>query len=300
MPTWGELLDTVSEATHNGQDMTPVNLIRTKLINDLAAYRDRNVICYYSGWLQRSNVAGVGIDDLDMNGFMNSVAGMDRSKGLDLILHTPGGMVSATESIIHYLRECFGNNVSAFVPQMAMSGGTMIACSCKEIYMGRQSSIGPTDPQFNGTPASGIVEEFENAMESVRNEPATIPLWAQIIGKYPPAYIGESRKALRVSKEILLESLKANMLSSTPNTAESVVEQLTSHADSGMHDRHFPASKAKEMGLNVIPLEHDNKLQDLVLSIHHIFMIIFQQTTAFKIVANNQGHDWILSGPNGS
>ena len=49
----------------------------------------------------------------------------------------------------------------AFVPQLAMSGGTMMACACREIYMGRQSSIGPTDPQFGGTPASGIVEEFQ-------------------------------------------------------------------------------------------------------------------------------------------
>lgn len=55
--------------------------------------------------------------------------------GLDLILHTHGGQIAATESIVHYLRSIFGNNIRAFIPQLAMSAGTMIALSCKEIIM---------------------------------------------------------------------------------------------------------------------------------------------------------------------
>ena len=77
---------------------------------------------------------------------MSVIHGLDKSKGLDLFLHTPGGDVGATESLIDYLHDSFGGDIRAIIPQIAMSGGTMIACSCKEIIMGKQSSLGPIDP----------------------------------------------------------------------------------------------------------------------------------------------------------
>ena len=80
---------------------------------------------------------------------MTVIHQLDRDKGLDLILHTPGGDTAATESIVDYLHNMFGNNIRAIVPQLAMSAGTMIACSCKEIIMGLQSSLGPIDPQLD-------------------------------------------------------------------------------------------------------------------------------------------------------
>lgn len=110
----------------------------------LSSLRGRNVICYYSGWLQREQFAPeTSISDNDVNGLMNAICGMDRSRGLDLVLHAPGGDLAATEAIVSYLRDCFGNDICAIVPQLAMSAGTMMACSCKEIVMGRQSSLGP-------------------------------------------------------------------------------------------------------------------------------------------------------------
>ena len=58
---------------------------------------------------------------------MATIHKMDRKKGLDLILHTPGGDMAATKSLVDYLRIMFEGNVRAIVPQIAMSGGTMIA-----------------------------------------------------------------------------------------------------------------------------------------------------------------------------
>ncbi|MBM6683707.1 ATP-dependent Clp protease proteolytic subunit [Collinsella intestinalis] len=71
-----------------------------------------------------------------MNGFMNAIFGMDREKGLDLILHTPGGEIAAAEAIVNYLRSCF-SDITAIIPQLAMSAGTMIACACNQVVMGR-------------------------------------------------------------------------------------------------------------------------------------------------------------------
>ena len=62
-----------------------------------------------------------------MTGFMNALKGMDCSKGLDLILHTPGGSPAAAEAIVSYLRSKFHNDIRVIVPQISMSAGTMIA-----------------------------------------------------------------------------------------------------------------------------------------------------------------------------
>ena len=122
MPSWGETLDEVNSREQNGEESVLDHMIRER-IAAFSAKRGRNVICYYSSWLQKPNRDDTGINDLDMNGFMNAVKDMDRSKGLDLVLHTPGGAVAATESVISYLHGCFGRDMVAFVPQLAMSGG---------------------------------------------------------------------------------------------------------------------------------------------------------------------------------
>ena len=92
---------------------------------------------------------------------MTVIHNLDRTKGSDLILHTPGGETAATESLVDYLRSMFLGRHQAIVPQLAMSAGTMIACACKEVVMGKHSSLGPIDPQYLGLPAHGVVEEFK-------------------------------------------------------------------------------------------------------------------------------------------
>lgn len=84
---------------------------------------------------------------------MNALYKMDASKGLDLILHTPGGDTAATQSIVNYLYNFFNGDIRVIVPLTSMSAGTMIACASKEIIMAKHSNLGPVDPQINGTPA---------------------------------------------------------------------------------------------------------------------------------------------------
>ncbi len=85
-------------------------------------YTKRNVIVYYSWWLNHTE-----------SNFESSINDLDKSKGLDLFLHTPDGYVGATESLIDYLYDSFEGDIRAVILQIAMSRGTMIACSCKEI-----------------------------------------------------------------------------------------------------------------------------------------------------------------------
>jgi ClpP class serine protease len=100
---------------------------------------------------------------------------------LDLILHTPGGDMAATESLIDYLRSMFGTNIRAIIPQISMSGGTMIALACRQIVMGKHSNLGPIDPQLGGVAAHAIKEEFERAVREVQHAPGTAPIWQVVI-----------------------------------------------------------------------------------------------------------------------
>jgi len=82
----------------------------------------------------------------DMQGFMAALHGLTGDR-LDLILHSSGGSLEAAEQVVQYLRAKY-NYIRAIIPQNAMSAATMIACACDEIVMGKQSAIGPIDPQI--------------------------------------------------------------------------------------------------------------------------------------------------------
>ena len=126
MPSWHSILE---EIQHRGSIH---DVIRREYLAKLHSVTGRNVIVYYSGWLQKPGVPA-HVNDGDKNGFMTAVHKLDRSKGLDLLLHTPGGETAATESIVDYLHSMFGTNIRAIVPQIALSAGTMIACAAKRL-----------------------------------------------------------------------------------------------------------------------------------------------------------------------
>lgn len=280
------------------QSASPLDALRGDAITGLSSYRGRNVICYNSGWLQGNYSESVSICDDDMNGLMNAVYQLDRGKGLDLVLHTPGGDLAATEAIVKYIRDCFGNDVVAIVPQLAMSAGTMVACSCKEIVMGRQSSLGPTDPQFGGVAAGGVIEEFETAVKEVESNPSSAELWGKIIGKYHPTFLGDCVKAVEMSKSIVGKWLSSNMLCGDPALdwkLKEILNLLRDHRESAMHNRNFSHDDLEKIGMRIAMMEADDELQDRILTLHHAFMVTFQKTDAIKMIESSNGSRWIIS-----
>ncbi len=295
MPNWHEISEELKQAG------STFDVIRRKYIKELSQKTDRNVIIYYSGWLQKSNIEGLQVNDADKNGLMTVIHKLDRSKGLDLVLHTPGGDTAATESIVDYLHSMFGNDIRAIVPQLAMSAGTMIACSCKEIIMGQQSSLGPIDPQFGGIPAHGIVEEFKRALSEIKADPMSAAVWQPIIAKYNPTLIGECEKAIDWSEKMVKDWLDRNMLSAEADKAniiQTIIKELGDHALNKSHARHLSIHKCKDIGLKIVDLESDHDLQDLVLSVHHICIHTLSATNAFKIIENQNGIAFIQSAQN--
>src|SRR5258708_32125931 len=79
---------------------------------------------------------------------------------LDIVLHTPGGLVLAALQIAHAIREHKGK-VTVFVPHYAMSGGTLVALAADEIVMCEHSVLGPIDPQLGESPAASLIKVVE-------------------------------------------------------------------------------------------------------------------------------------------
>jgi len=291
MPTWNDILIELNSSNR----VDALDFVRHKYLKNLHNKTGRNIITYYSGWLQKPGIGNANICDDDKNGLMATVHKLDRSKGLDLMLHTPGGDLAATESIVYYLKKMFGNNIRAIIPQIAMSAGTMIACACKTIVMGKQSNIGPIDPQFNGIPVHGVLDEFKKALEEVKKDPASIPIWQIVVGKYHPTFIGECKNAIEWSEKIVKTWLIDNMFENQHDAkekADKVVKHLGNHADTKTHARHIHMDEAKTFGLDIKFLEtdFDDEFQDLVLTVHHTYMHAFARASAIRIVENHLGN----------
>lgn len=275
------------------------NKVRKKYLQLLSEKTGRNVIIYYSGFMKiRNDFLELSIEDNDINGFMSAISKLDKSKGLDLILHTPGGSISAAEAIVTYLRNIFGTNIRMIVPQIAMSAGTMIACAGKEILMGKHSCLGPTDPQFRGIPAHGVIEEFNTAMEEVLKNEKTILIWREIVSKYHPTFIGECSKAIELSNELVADWLATGMFlgekDAHKKSTNLVKTYLNNHKDSKTHDRHFNMEKCKTFGLKIFEIEKDNDLQELILSLHHATMISIDLIAPLKIIESQTNDPWLV------
>src|SRR5258708_1830409 len=108
----------------------------------------------------------------------------------------------------------FGTNIRVIVPQSAMSAGTMIALSAKEILMGKHSNLGPIDPQIGGIPAHGVIEEFNRAKDEIQ---------------YNPTLIGARQQAIAWSNEMVTAWLSTAMFDGDadgPQKSKKIVDEL--------------------------------------------------------------------------
>jgi ClpP class serine protease len=100
------------------------------------------------------------IDIEDSEAVLRAIQLTDPQLPLDIILHTPGGLVIAAEQIAQALCQHPGK-VTVFVPHYAMSGGTLIALAADEIVMAENAVLGPVDPQLGQYPAASILKVIE-------------------------------------------------------------------------------------------------------------------------------------------
>ncbi len=298
MPNWGQVLSEIQaqDAKLAIDATSAVDDVRRRYLLKLHELTGRNVIAYYSGWLSNPAAFGIDVNDEDKAAFMMAIHGLDKTKGLDLILHTPGGGIAAAESLVDYLRRIFGCDIRAIVPHLAMSAGTMIACTCKSIVMGKQSNLGPIDPQLGGLPAAAVKKEIERAISEIKQDPDRLNFWQFVLSKYTPTFIGQCEQAVIMAEEFVRERLKDNMLLGDPDAAgkaDTIVKGLSDVEDNKSHSRHIHIDKCENLGLVIERLEDNQDFQEAVLTVHHCFMHSLTVTGAAKMVENQNGAAFI-------
>lgn len=265
-----------------------VDVTRRKYLADLHGYTGRDTILFAV-----RSPATIAIDDLQ--GFMAAQHGLKNSK-LDLILHGPGGQSEAAEQIVGYLRQRYAE-IRVIVPLQAMSAATMIACAADEIVMGKQSALGPVDPQIllntgqaqtpNQMPAHAVIEEFEKALSEVQANPITANFWVPRLNALPHGLYTSAKAALKRSETLVGQWLQQYMKLSS-QVAESAAAWLASK-EHLTHGKPLQINELRHHGLNVLQLEKDQNLQDAVLSVFHATMITFDMTRCIKFVENQEG-----------
>lgn len=293
MPNWSEVIVEIQQEQKNNPHGNPLDTVRRKYLKLVSEITGRKTIAYYSGWLQKPTAPGTAVGDKDKSGFMLGINKLDRSQGLDLILHTPGGDIAATESLVDYLYSMYDKDIRVIVPQISMSAGTMIAFAAKEIVMGKHSNLGPIDPQMGGLACQAVLNEFEQAKNDIKQNPHSAALWQVIIGKYHPTFLGACQQAIEWSEKMVSDWLAYNMCDGDAVRVKKIVDTFSNHSVQKSHSRHISKKECIDVGLAISDLESNQELQDAVLTTHHAFMHTFSNTHCVKIIENHDGVAYI-------
>lgn len=300
MPAWDELLS--EYAAENADGLSWLQASLTAALEEIALLRrERNVILYASAFLQKPDIPGTYLMIMheDLNGLMSVIYQMDCSKGLTLVLHTPGGVPGAAESVVSYIREKF-TDVEVIIPTLAMSAGTMISLSADRIVMGRQSQLGPIDPQMpvgggRNMSARSVTEQFERAKREILDDVRTAHVWAPIMQSHGPALLQEAQNALDYSERMVARWLAKGMFKEIPEaaaTAQAVARHFNDASEHKSHGRRIDRDEARRQGVVVEDLEDNQALQEQVLTAYHLMTILFSQTSAVKLLWSNFGRVW--------
>lgn len=187
------------------------------------------------------------IDLNDAEDVLNAIRTTPKDMPLELILHTPGGLILPALQIARAVK-AHPARTTVFVPHYAMSGGTLIALAADEIVLNTHAVLGPIDPQIGGLPAASI------ASVVAQKEPNSIQDYTLVLADIA----GKAQEQLeRAARELLAGTV-------SDNAAIALAEQLSSGR--WTHDYPIEAREAEELGL---PISED--MPDEISEIMRLF-----------------------------
>jgi ClpP class serine protease len=186
------------------------------------------------------------IDVNDSEEVLRAIHMTDDDVPLDIILHTPGGLVLAATQIARAIRS-HKAKVTVFVPHYAMSGGTLIALAADEITMCRHSVLGPIDPQLDRFPAASLIKVVEQKPIAEIDDKTLI-------------LADVSRKAIAQVKNAVRELLDRHL---PAEQAETLADKLST--GTWTHDYPISPEEAKKIGLSVSTEMPDEVLKLMTL-----------------------------------
>lgn len=187
------------------------------------------------------------IDINDSEEVIRAIHMTDPDIPLDLVLHTPGGLVLASLQIARAIHKHKGK-VTVFVPHYAMSGGTLIALAATEIVMSEHAVLGPVDPQLGNFPAASLIKVVtQKPIAEIDDETLVLA--------------DQGEKAIKQVQESVWELLNGKI----PDLQARNLAELLSQG-TWTHDYPITFDKAKELGLSV-----SSKIPDEILKLMSLY-----------------------------
>ncbi len=258
-------------------EMSNASFIHFRKIAQYQNRWKRKLIVYYA---LLAHPGGI-ISNEDSEILENVLRSCDMSQfaGLDLMVHSPGGLPEAAGDIIRVCRT-YSPYFRVMVPSMAMSAATVLAMGADTIVMSETSKLGPIDPQMvyqtkEGTfmrAAKSFIDAFSSLVNEANNlarQGQPIPAHLHLLTKQDPSWIVECFRARNATVALAQKVLKSAMLAEKSDAEiAAVVTSFLQKGDTESHGSRISAKEAQSMGLKVEIMPRDSEYWRLVWELH--------------------------------
>jgi hypothetical protein len=266
---------------------------RKSLYFKLEEELQRPVIAYFTSFRYP-----VAVEDSDADMLEGLLQGMDLSKGLALMISSPGGDGVAAERIIKVCKSYSGTGEFwVIVPGKAKSAATMVCMGASKIFMGPSSELGPVDPQIivlddNKIPiymsVCHVVDSYENLFQSAVKEQGRLEPYLQQLSKYDASIITHYKSIIALSKDISIKALKTGMLSSiSEKQIEDKIKVFLTPETTKSHGRPIFRDVAKDSGLIIEDIDAKGSLGRSIYELY-IRAKFFSESEASKLIESKE------------
>ncbi len=259
MGTW----DTIAREVAALGTPDAFDIVRREKIDAVRQKTGRRLVIYATDFANplKNQFAGnlTSITFPDKDGFDEVTRNLPQGAAIDVLMHSPGGLAEAAESLVELLRARF-TSVRFIIPSIAKSAATMMAMSGDQLLMDEMSELGPTDPQMvlvrDGqtiqAPAQAIKDQFEIAQNEVNNDPSKLPAWVPILREYGPALLAQCDTALALSHRLVSTWLRRYMFAGEEDAgekADTISSFLAKHGNFLSHARRVGINDLQPLGV---------------------------------------------------
>lgn len=294
------------------KDFPEITKERKRLLKVISTLREGHDVLSYASTFSGS------IEWDDKLPFYDQLSNLGKSKHIDIILETPGGLAEVVEDFIQTLRKKY-DSVNVIVPGYAMSAGTIFAMGANEILMGEMSSLGPIDAQMVTNNKRFAADAFLMGLDKIKEECATSgrlnPAYIPILQQISPGEIQSCENAQSFSKTLVKDWLSKYKFNDwvehssdgRPVTADEkniraqeIADQLSKHSQWLTHSRNLKIADLQEIGLKIIDYSQDTKLNEAITGYYALLKMSFEKTNISKIyeTAESQIYRFLNVSPN--
>lgn len=254
-------------------EISQTSSTRTPLLQRLGdAFNGRSVVAYYTSFNH-----DVEINDPDVAMMEDVLIGTDASKGLTLIVCSPGGSALAAERLVNVCRQYSNDDFEVIIPKQAKSAATLVSFGSNKIYMSRTSELGPVDPQifqktvdgYRFVPADLIIGSYRKLMKEAIACKGNADPYLQQLTVYDPRTIAQIERDQKLGKDIAVSVLQKKMLKGKSKTE--ILRKIRPFTDAGItgsHGRPIFIDTARACDLKVEEIDINSTLWTLIMELH--------------------------------